>query len=476
MTRTRSIRLVSALLVLTASAAAQPAQPPTLGEPAAEPALEPTLPRVDDPMLAEAPAAPHVLGSWQQALRRVRVNATNLQVAAAQVELARGQSRQALSRSLPTLTGTGYVRRHLLTGEGFDLSDPAFLTGTPRTRTIPDPLTTYGAGLALRVPVFAPAAWYDHGSAQDNERTARLDYADAQRIVLGAVAESIVSVITAERLAEISRVSLASALSTLELNRRRAQLGAASAVDVLRAEQEVALTRAQVVSTSEGVQRTRDALGLALGSSDPWGVTPNIKLDSLAADARAVCTPVDDVEARPDVRAARSRAELAERSAGGVDWQYWPTVDFVSNLDYIGEERLSPNREHFTWTIGGVLSWQLYDGGLRYGNREVTRAQQRLAREQLTQARRSAKIEVQQAQRAIQVARANLTVSLQSREIARKSSRLSRIAFVQGQGNSFDLVDTARRLREAELDVAVKEFELVRAQIAALLSKATCNV
>jgi hypothetical protein len=51
-----------------------------------------------------------------------------------------------------------------------------------------------------------------------------------------------------------------------------------------------------------------------------------------------------------------------------------------------------------------------------------------------------------------------------------------RIAFVQGQGNSFDLVDTARRLREAELDVAVKEFELVRAQIAALLSQASCRV
>jgi outer membrane protein TolC len=474
MNRTRSLCFLSALLLLAGSVAAQPAQPPA-GEPADPSGLEPKLPEVDDPMLAEVPGAPQVLGSWQQALRRVRVNATNLQVAAAQVEVARAQSRQALSRALPTLTGSAYVQRHLLTGEGVSFADIA-AGGAPRTRTIPDPLTTYGAGLALRVPVFAPAAWYDHGTAKDNERTAKLDYGDAQRLVLGAVAEAIVSVITAERLAEISRVSLRSALSTLELNRRRAQLGAASAVDVLRAEQEVALTRAQVVATNEGVRRSRDALGLALGSSDPWGVTPNIKLDTLAADARAVCNPVDDVEARPDVRAARSRAEVAERSADGVDWQYWPTIDFVSNADWIPQERRSPNREHFTWTVGGVLTWPLYDGGARYGNRELGRAQQRLAREQLTQARRAAKIEVQQAQRGVQVAKANLGVSLQSREIARKTARLSRIAFVQGQGNSFDLVDSARRQREAELDVAVKEFELVRAQIAALLSQASCNV
>jgi outer membrane protein TolC len=475
-TRTRSIRLVSALLLLAGTAATQPARPPATAAPGAEPSeLEPKLPEVDDPMLAEVPAAPQLLGSWQQALRRVRVNATNLQIAAAQVEVARAQSRQALARALPTLTGSAYVRRHLLTGEGISFADVA-AGREPRRTTIPDPLTTYGAGLELRVPVFAPSAWYDHGTAKRAERSAKLDYADSQRLVLGAVAEAIVSVITAERLAEISRVSLKSSLSTLELNRRRAQLGAASAVDVLRAEQEVALTRAQVVATNEGVRSARDALGLALGSSDPWSVTPNIKLDSLAADARAVCTPVDNVEARPDVRAARSRAEVAERSADGVHWEYWPRVDFVSNLDYIEPSKNSPNRENVTWTIAGVLTWPLYDGGLRYGNRELGLAQHRLAREQLTQARRAAKIELQQANRAVQVAKANLGVSIQSRDIARKSARLSRIAFVQGQGNSFDLVDSARRLREAELDVAVKEFELVRAQIAALLSQASCNV
>jgi outer membrane protein TolC len=473
MHRTRSICL-SLLLLTAAPAAAQPADPPEEATPPPSETLEPKLPEVDDPMLRDVPPATRVLGSWRQALQRVRSNATDLQLAAAQVELARAQSRQALAGSLPTLTGTGRITRHMLSGEGtaFDPSSPSGFS----TRTIPDPLTTYGAGLALRVPVFAPGAWYDHGTAKDAVRVAKLDYEDAQRIVLGAVAEAIVSVITAERLAEISKVSLRSALSTLELNRRRAELGAASAIDVLRAEQEVALTRAQVVATNESVRRSRDALGLALGSSDPWGVMPSIKLDSLAADARAVCRAVPNVDARPDVRAARARSELAERTTEGVDWSYWPTVDFVSNLDWFSNERATANQKHVTWTIGGLLTWQLYDGGLRYGQRDAGHAEQRIAREQLTARRRQARVEITQANRGVQVAQANLAVSTQSREIARKSARLTRIAFMQGQGNSFDLVDSARRLREAELDVAVKEFELVRAQIAALLSQATCNV
>ncbi len=422
-------------------------------------------------MLAPLPAAPRVVKSWQQALRQVRAQSTTLARSVAQAELASGQARQALARALPTLTGTAQIQRHLLTGEGVIFGSSGISQGT-----IPDPLTTWGAGLSLRVPVIAPRAWHDHGTAKRGRRVAALSQEDAERRVIAAVADAIVSVVTAERVAEISRVSLKSTLSTLDLNRRRARLGAASAVDVLRAEQEVSLTRAQVVGANEGVRRAREALGVTLGHSVPWSVTPSIRLDQLAADASAVCKPVGNPDDRADVRAARARLEIAQRNVKAVDWDYVPTVDFVSNLNYASEERFSANGKHVTWTIGGVLTWPLYDGGLRYGTRAANKAQQRLVQEDVTDAKRAARVEAQQAQRAVNVAKKNLVVSQRTREIARQSSRLSQIAFTAGQGSSFELVDASRRLREAEIDSAIKEFELVRAQIAALLALSSCNV
>jgi outer membrane protein TolC len=98
------------------------------------------------------------------------------------------------------------------------------------------------------------------------------------------------------------------------------------------------------------------------------------------------------------------------------------------------------------------------------------------AEQRLTQVTREAEVEVAQAMRAVNVAQANLEVSKRSREIAKQSAELARIAFLNGSGTSFDLVDTARQLREAELDLAIKEFEVVRAKLAALLALATCNV
>jgi outer membrane protein TolC len=229
------------------------------------------------------------------------------------------------------------------------------------------------------------------------------------------------------------------------------------------------------VATDEGVRVAREALGLALGDDQAWGVTQGIRIDSLARDAGSSCRIEQSVETRPDILAARAEVDVAERRVEGVDWAFWPTVDAVSSLAYFSSETFT-NGKQYTWTIGGVLTWELYDGGFRYGTRQVAQGALLDSRQRLTHAKRTAQLEVTRAMRSVRVAEANLAVSERSREIAKQSADLSRIAFLNGSGTSFDLVDTARRLRDAELDLAIKEFDIVRARLTALLALATCDI
>jgi outer membrane protein, multidrug efflux system len=448
-----------------------PLPPPANDETDVAPVEPPKLPDIDDPMLKPLGSAKHVLRSWQEAVRLAKIQNSELTIAKENVELADGQIRESLSRALPTLTGTGTVTHHLLHGDGFYFSSTGITQGQ-----IPNPDTFWSASLQFRQPVFAPQAWYDYGTAKRAKSVKRLSYSDRQRLVMAQVADAIVSVVTAERLAEVSRVALKSSLGTLDLNQRRARLGAASTVDVLRAEQSVTATRSQIVSADEQVRRARENLGLALGSAEPYGVVPGIRVDSLASDAKSVCHPVTNVDTRADVRAATAEVEVAERNVKSTDWSFVPTVDFLSTATYNSNERATANSKHVTWTIGGLLTWNLYDGGLRYGTRAVNEANRRIASENLTQAKRQARVEALQAQRAVDVARANLAVAEKTRQLAVESSRLARIAFESGRGNSFDLIDADQRLRSADLDLAVKEFELVRAEIAALLTLSNCEV
>jgi outer membrane protein TolC len=417
-------------------------------------------------MLTPVPPARNVLSSWQQALQMARSKNTSLTIANAQADQARALARVTLAQSLPSLVGNGSVQRQLLRNET-TFGGATLTTG---------PATTWAANLTLTVPVFAPQSWYDYGTAKQRERALRLSTKETERIVLGTIATQIVGVVTAERLSEVSRVSLRSALSTYDLTSKRQKLGAGTMLDVLRTDQEVALARAQVVEADEALRRARESLGLALGSGEAWGLRPDIRLDTLGADARQSCRPEPNIDSRPDVRAAQASVVVADRDVSSVNRAFLPTVDFVSTLGYSTSELFNESEDTVTWTIGGVLTWVLYDGGARYGTKDANRRQATIVREQSSQTKRNASIEVTQAMRGVQVSEANLTVSRQSRDIAKETARLSRVAYENGTGTSFDLVDTGRRLREAELDLAIKEFDVLRARITALLALATCDV
>jgi outer membrane protein, multidrug efflux system len=432
---------------------------------------EPPLPVLEDPMLAAPPPPANVLASWRDALQLVRARSTSLKMAEAQVRVASADARAALSNAYPTLTAHGSVRRHLLFGTGLNLTADG-----PQTNVrIPDPAQVWGAGLSFRQPLIAPRVWHEAGTAELAINAAETRVADSERLVLAQVADTIVAVVTAERLAEISRVSLQSSLYTLDLTRRRALLGAGNKVDVLRAEQEVELNRAQVVNVNEALRRSREALGMALGYPEAWGVTHDIQLDDLARDAQQVCRPLSNIEERADVRGASVDVEVAERRVHSSDWLLSPTLDLVSDLDY-STSPSTANGTPTTWTIGALLTIPLYDGGAKYAEQGAATARASLSREVLTQTKRQATMEVEQALRSVVVAEQNLEVSGRSRDLARETSRLARLSFVNGQATSFELVDAARRYQEAELDLAVKEFDVVRARIIALLAKANCDV
>jgi outer membrane protein TolC len=459
--------------------AAAPAAPTQPTDAAAAPA-EPVLPQVTDDMLAPVPPATNVLQDWRDAVRLLRDNSTQLKSLRAQEDVQRAIARQALAPALPSLAAQAGVTRHLLRGDrsiaGYIPSpvDPNVPQWTVGNGPAPDPATSWQAGLNLRIPLLALPAWYNRETALRQVEVNQLNTKAAERVNAAVVADSIVAVVTAERLAEVSRISLESALSTLDLSKRRAALGAASNIDVLRIEQEVSLSRSQVVSANDGVLRARENLGAALGSPEPWGVTPAIRVDALADDAKSTCRPAD-VLTRADVRAAQAQVGVSQRNESSVSRTYWPTIDAVSSLTYWSPVS-AINNEHVTWSVGGVLNWTLYDGGLRYAQREQRTAETRVFNEQLNEAKRRARFEVTQAFRSVRSSEATLAVAAKTRELAAETARLTKVSYVNGSATSFDLVDTARRLREAELDYTIKEFNVLRAKIAALLALSTCDV
>jgi outer membrane protein, multidrug efflux system len=440
----------------------RPVGPPPAGE------LPPTI-NVDDPMLQPIARAKTEIATWEDALKHVRARSTDLRIAAAEVARAEGLSRVALAGVLTTINGTATYTHNIITNTTSQVATVNPLTFRNIETPFPDFVT---ANVSAIQPVIAPRQWYAIGTTGRAEDAARLSLEDAKRLIALSVANAIVAVVTAERVAELNRLGLRNALTRLELTTRKTALGGGTGLDVIRARQDVETSRATLVAGDETLRQARESLGLALGLPEQVGVPVNVDINGLEASARATCRPAPNIDERPDVAALRTNAEVAHRNVNDVKYQFSPIVDVRSNVfTTTVDTGAAPNT---TWNVQAVLTVPIWDGGARYGNLHATQALENSAQQKLEAQRRKATIEVAQAQRGVSVADDRRKVAAQTRDLAAENDRLTRAAYLEGRGTSLELVTAAQALREAEIQLALRDFELVRARVLAVLVLASC--
>ena len=477
-----SWRLTS--LVLLAWSPPAFAEPPA-GSPAAATALPalgpsaiPALPQVDDPMLAPVPPPKRVVSSWAEAQEMLRTRSTNLKTALDQVVAAEGQTMVAFAQYLPALggcaggssappgCGNATYAHQLLTRK---LAEN--VPGEPVSTTLPIPNAVSGS-LTLSQDIINVQEFDQIGINKRVEDSNRRTVEDTRRTLDLGLANQIVSVVTAERSAEINRVGLRVALEQLDISKRKEALGAANGLDVVRAKQNAANARAALVSGDEALREAREALGLVLGIPEETGVSHEMNVSGIAEDALRSCRVVRTVDDRPDVAAARINLEVAKRNLRNTWYSFLPVLTGQSTLSATSAANLGyPNP---TWSIGAALSVPLFDGGTRLGTIKTERADEDIAAQTLEALRRQDIIQVEQAQRGIDVANVSYKVALEQRDLAAQNDTMTQTAFIKGQGTSVDLVTASEAHRLAEQTLVVAEFGIAKARLAANMALSTC--
>lgn len=472
----------SALLVLLLAAAPQapsaspsaPAQQPTPEASAAPsaPGPVPFQPKVDDPMLAPVPPAAEQVKTWDDALTRVRQRSTDLRNAEAGVSRAQGRWRQSLGLLLPNARATAGVGVDVLHPDVPSAAGGGAVGGTSASGKVPSaPLGTLSASLTQSI--IDVGAWRGLSSAKASESSAVASLQDVQRRLTQGLAQVLVATVAAERAAEINRVGLRQALERQALTQRSFELGAGTQLDVVRVSQDVAVARQALVAGDEQLRRTRESLGLSLGEDHGVGVNPDFNLAGLVEQTRQQCAPLQDLANRPDLVAQRANVDAARESRRQASAGYLPTLGLSSTL--LGFTTDPGFGRFATWNVSAVLSVPLWEGGQRGGlvrEREGLEAQAAQAAEAT---RRNVGVEVSRARRGVEVAEALLKTAAESLELADRTDRLTRRAFEVGRGSSLELVQSGAALRQAQLALVLREFELVQARLDAFLTEARCD-
>ncbi|HEX8536874.1 MAG TPA: TolC family protein, partial [Cystobacter sp.] len=338
----------------------------------------------------------------------------------------------------------------------------------------PRPTTPLGtATVTASVPLFDWGAIQSLRSAGASRRAAELSLEETRRQLTGELARALARVASSERLAEVNRVNLRSALERLALAQRRLELGAGTQLDVIRLRQDAESARSSVVSGDNSLMQARDALALILGQEQPVGLARNVSLEELLNQGQQECRRLPSLEERPDLAAARAQLEAAGHDVSAAQAQYLPTLEAQSTV--VGFT-VDPGFARVpVWNVGAVLTLPFYEGGARGGRVRQARAQEETVRQQVLERQRGVSVEVRQVRREVDVARAEQEIATRARELAAENDRLTRRAFEVGTGTSQELVVSAAALRQAELNLVVSELQLFQARIEAFLVEAACD-
>lgn len=412
--------LLAALLLCPALAAAEPA---TTGETAqaSTPAHEAEVPRI----------------GLDAALKQALARNPSAKLAALDVKRAETLVAQARSQALPILSANGVYTR---------LDADREIAGRVTT-----PEQQLQLNLFLNVPLIAPRAWSQWSRASEGVEVAQATEKQSRQTLVISVARTYLAAIAQERIVEVNGRARETALAHEKYARTRFQGGLGNRLDQVRASQEVATTSAALATSHAAVQRTREALGVLVGSEGPRRPEEKPTLGNLPSETEAQ----HDLDKRPDVVAQQARRLAAKHQARDNWVDFLPLLNGTFTPFY--QNPATPQFPTTGWQAQLLLSIPLYDGGLRYGVHRQRKVEEEAQSAQLENVMRQAKADVRIATEAIRRADEALHDSREAAQLSAESLRLATLAYEAGASTNLEVIDAERRARDAETDVTIKE-------------------
>lgn len=381
----------------------------------------------------------------------------NRDLAAARERVAQASADVALARAqlLPSASLQGRYTRN-------DREVAFDLGGAAVTLQERDQLS---GSATLTVPLVVPPAYPAVAAAKHGRAASEATFEAAGADVLLAVAQAYYAAAGTDELLSARREATAVTSRTLQDARTRLAAGAASSVEVTRAE--LAVVQADQAVTEAGDARARAYRGLAtlVQLREPFVVAPG----ELSVGAPP---PVEELTARalgarPELRALEETVAARGAQVAANDWRWAPSVSAFGTATESSVAGLTGEKS--AWQAGIQLEWSLLDGGARTAERRRAASQRREAEVQLARSRDAIADEIADRARAVDTKRSAVVAAERGERLAEQTLATVRTQYEAGTVSQIELlqaqdalVGSRVALAQARFDVAVADLQLRR--------------
>jgi len=408
-------------------------------------------------------------------------------------------SRVAARMEQAKIPSGQWLPRFGVTAQAFAMTDnnttgtfaQPFYMDIPRiggTGVVPDfgsaTLSPYGStfvGAGLLQEVFDFGRIGAQRAAADALADSQKHSADAARLDIDfSVEEAYFSVFAARSIIVASDEAYDRARVHRDLAKKGVDAGLRSPIELTRAEADLARFDVGRIKARGELSIAQSVLAAAIGSPDAAddvsGTAPTPAEMPTLAEAQRLAQQRD-----PQLAAALSSLKAAQEHTRAVGAEMRPDLSLTAtvsgraggapyNAPGAGGATTTPTGAGWipeipNWDVGIVLSWPLFDGVI-VARRDAAHTEEQVRRDEIDLRREQEMAQVNQAYVSVQVARSALVALQNSVIAARANYDQANARFVSGIGNAVELADAEAVRTNAEIQLALGEFELARARAA----------
>lgn len=297
--------------------------------------------------------------------------------------------------------------------------------------------------------------WGKIRRATEAVRANLLAQEEARRTVIltlvTAVANSYVDLRSLDEQLEIARRTIKARGDSLKLFELKFKGGVVSELEVSQIRSEYEQAAVRIPSIERQIALRENALSVLLGRN-PGSIERGKSIDEITLPEVPAGIPSELLERRPDIRRAEQDLIAANAQIGVAKAQYFPTISLTGLFGY-ASTALSDLFESTAnlWGMGGAALGPIFTGGSLSGQLRASRAVQRQVLQGYLLSVQTAFREVDDALISTTKRREELAAQGRQVDALKEYARLAQLNYDEGQVSYIEVLDSQRRLFDAEL-------------------------
>ncbi len=450
------------LISLTVPALAQSSAPPPRAQsvPQQSTNIQPLLPEYP-----KAPKQPIELKiqkgqalSLDEAIQISIQRSPTLLVSKLQVEQSQGLVKQQEAGRIPTLSTNGTYTYSGSINSNQPPSSTSSSTGQQQLTSTSGSSTTSSSLSATLLQ----ANWnvYTSGRVEANVENALQGLKNSNLEVERQLQELKLSVATAyftlqtrDGQVEIAQSAVRNAEASLRDTEAQERAGVGTRFDVLRQQVQVANTRQTLLQAQNNRVVAQRDLARALNFVEPTSVTARDPIEESGGWDLSLEDSIFQAYGKrvelPQLVAQEKQAKAQENIAYA---QLGPQVSLFGRLNLF-DQLDSNSGGQFSYSVGGQLQWNFFDGGAAQGSAEQAVASAKIARVKFTDTNNQVRFGVEQQFSTLQTSKEQITTSRQAQGQAEEALRLARLRYRAGVGTQTEVISAEDAATQAKINL-----------------------